>query len=118
MLSRVLTLCDPVDRNLPGSSVHGILQARILEWVGLHALLQGIFLIQRSNLHLLCLLHWQLGSLSLEPLGKPLDLVGDWYSSYVDVLWSSRNRGSEKAGCFLVESVWPVKDPGAVGAVS
>ena len=28
-----LTLCDPVDCNLPGSSVHWILQARILEWV-------------------------------------------------------------------------------------
>ena len=28
-----LTLCDPVDLSLPGSSVHGILQARILEWV-------------------------------------------------------------------------------------
>ena len=26
-----LTLCDPVDCSLPGSSVHGILQARILE---------------------------------------------------------------------------------------
>ena len=28
-----LTLCDPKDCSLPGSSVHGILQARILEWV-------------------------------------------------------------------------------------
>ena len=28
-----LTLCDPVDYSLPGSSVHEILQARILEWV-------------------------------------------------------------------------------------
>ena len=27
------TLCDPMGCNLPGSSVHGILQARILEWV-------------------------------------------------------------------------------------
>ena len=27
------SLCNPVDCNLPGSSVHGILQARILEWV-------------------------------------------------------------------------------------
>ena len=26
------TLCNPVDCSLPGSSVHGILQARILEW--------------------------------------------------------------------------------------
>ena len=29
------TLCDPMDCNLPGSSVHGILQARILEWVAM-----------------------------------------------------------------------------------
>ena len=27
------TLCDRMDYSLPGSSVHGILQARILEWV-------------------------------------------------------------------------------------
>ena len=27
--------CDPMDCNLPGSSVHGILQARILEWVSM-----------------------------------------------------------------------------------
>ena len=27
------TLCDPMDYSPPGSSVHGILQARILEWV-------------------------------------------------------------------------------------
>ena len=28
-----LTLCDPKDCSLPGSSAHGIFQARILEWV-------------------------------------------------------------------------------------
>ena len=28
-------LCNPMDRSLPGSSVHGILQARILEWVAI-----------------------------------------------------------------------------------
>ena len=27
------TLCDPIDSSQPGSSVHGFLQARILEWV-------------------------------------------------------------------------------------
>ena len=27
--------CDPIDYSLPGSSVHGILQARILEWVAM-----------------------------------------------------------------------------------
>ena len=30
-----LTLCNPMDCNLPGSSIHGILQARILEWVAM-----------------------------------------------------------------------------------
>ena len=30
-----LTLCDPLDYSPPGSSVHGIFQARILEWVAI-----------------------------------------------------------------------------------
>ena len=30
-----LTLCDPMDCSQPGSSVHGIFQARILEWVAI-----------------------------------------------------------------------------------
>ena len=30
-----LTLCDPMDCSLPASSVHGILQARTLEWVAI-----------------------------------------------------------------------------------
>ena len=49
------TLCDPMDCSLPGPSVHGILQARILECC--HALLQGIFPTQGSNPCLLWLLH-------------------------------------------------------------
>ena len=64
------TLCDPVDCSLPGSSVHGILQAWTLEKteVGFHALLQGIFLTQGLNL---CLMHWQAGSLPLAPSEQP-----------------------------------------------
>ena len=30
-----LTLCDPMDCSPPGSSAHGIFQARILEWIAL-----------------------------------------------------------------------------------
>ena len=30
-----LTLCDPMDCNLAGSSVHRIFQARVLEWVAI-----------------------------------------------------------------------------------
>ena len=35
MLSHALTLCDPMDYSPPGSSVHGILQAKTLEWVAI-----------------------------------------------------------------------------------
>ena len=39
--------------------------------VGCHFLFQGIFPTQESNPRLLCLLHWQAGSLLLVPPGKP-----------------------------------------------
>ena len=35
LLHPCLTLCDPTDCSLPGSSVPGILQAKILEWVAI-----------------------------------------------------------------------------------
>ena len=60
------TLCDSMDCSLPGSSVHGISQAHTGE--GCHFLLEGIFLTQGSNPHLL---HWQAVSL-------PLSLQGSW----------------------------------------
>ena len=52
-----LTLCDPMDRlKLTWSSVHGIFQARIREWVS-NALLQGSFPTQELDPHLLPSLH-------------------------------------------------------------
>ena len=68
MLSHV-RLWDPMHCSPPGSSVHGIFQVRILECC--HFLLQGIFLTQGLNLHLLCLLHWQADSLPLSHMGSP-----------------------------------------------
>ena len=73
---------------------HGLSPTRLLcPWdspgkdtgVGCHSLLQGIFPTQGSKLHLL---HWQVGSLSLGPPGKPLN----WYplvlftQEYIDEL--------------------------------
>ena len=43
---------EPMDCSPPGCSVHGIPQARTLEWVS-HFLLQELFPTQGSNLHLL-----------------------------------------------------------------
>ena len=65
------TLGDPMDYIPPDSSVHGILQARILERSG-HFLLQGIFQTQGSNPRFLCLLNWQADSSLLASPGKPL----------------------------------------------
>ena len=48
-------LCYPTDYSSPGSSVHGILQARMLEWVVMPSS-RGIFLTQGLNQHFLCLL--------------------------------------------------------------
>ena len=82
MIKSCLTFGNPMDCSPPGSSVHGISQARILEWVaisfsrgvGCHFLLQGIFQTQGSNLHLL---HWQADSLPLSHLESP----SQWKSS-------------------------------------
>ena len=65
------SMCDPMDYSPPGSSVHGILQARITG-VGSHALLQEIFLTQRSNPHLLCLLNCSQILYSLSHQGSPV----------------------------------------------
>ena len=37
------TLCDPVDCSPPGSSVHGILQARLLEWFAISSSILHVF---------------------------------------------------------------------------
>ena len=50
--SSVVHVFDPMNCSTPDSSVHGILQARLLEWVAI-SLLQGIFPTQRWNLGLL-----------------------------------------------------------------
>ena len=61
--SVVPTLWYRMNCSPPGSSVHGILQARILEWVGSHSLPQGIFPNEESKPDLLhC--RWDLYHLS------------------------------------------------------
>ena len=63
---RCFTFCYPIDCSPPGFSVHGISQARILEW-GCHVRLQEIFLTQGSN----PILYQQADSLPLHHLGSP-----------------------------------------------
>ena len=62
-------LCDPMDCSPPGSSVHGILYTRILEWVAI-SFSRGSSR-PRDPAHISqCFLHQQAGSLPLAPPGK------------------------------------------------
>ena len=72
------TLCNPMDCSPPGSSVHGDSPGKNTE-AGCHALLQGIFPTQGSNLQLLHLLHWQEGSLPLAPPGETQEKITVWW---------------------------------------
>ena len=63
-----LTLCDPMDCSPPGSSVHGILQARLLDWVAMPS--SRGFPTQGSNPHLLQAGELQADSLLLSHQGS------------------------------------------------
>ena len=63
------TLCDPMDCSPPGSSVHGILQARLLEWVAMPSS-RGPFQ-PRDRTHVSLAL--QADSLPLSHWGSPQD---------------------------------------------
>ena len=62
-------LCDPMDGSPPDSSVHGILQARILEWVPLPSSREYSWTRDWTHVSYIYL-HWQAGSLLPAPPGK------------------------------------------------
>ena len=89
-----LTLWDRMDCSPPASSVHGILQAGILEWVAISSS-RGSSRPRVWTRGLLHLLHWQVDSLPLSYLGSPQFSIcfylnfGDKYSS------TERERNSD-----------------------
>ena len=99
------TLCDPMYYSLPGSSLHGIIQARILHWVVMPSF-QGIFPTQGSNLHLSCLLHQQASSLPLVLPGKPRVLVSQSCPAFYEPMDCSP-AGSPAHGIFQVRLLEP-----------
>ena len=76
-----------MDCSPPGSSVHGILQARILEWVPISSSRGSSPPRDRTHISL-CLLHWQAGSLPLELPGKPIGKKYLTLGTYVLMLTS------------------------------
>ena len=95
-LQSCLPLCDPMDCSPPGSSVHGILQARILEW--LPGPPPGDPPDPGIEWRLSCLLRWQAGSSPPSHLGSPLSLLishqrANWAPPpQGPCLWGARQR--------------------------
>ena len=75
LLQSYLTLRDPMDRSLPDSFVHGVFQARILEWVATYSS-RGPFQ-PKDQSHISCGFCSAGEFFSAEPLGKPL------YAEYI-----------------------------------
>ena len=66
LLQSCPTVCDTMDCGLPGSSVHGTLQARILEWFAMPFSRESSWPRDWAQISYY-LLHWQSGSLPLTP---------------------------------------------------
>ena len=109
-------LCNPMDCSPPGSSVHGLLQARILEWVSI-SFSRGIFLTQGLNLSLLhckqilyCLSHRESPYFYSRQQCPPTYLLFQTSHTWVTPLWAMRCKQkqnptviAEKAFDFLIE---------------
>ena len=72
-LQSCLTFCDSWDRSLPGSSVHGILQASTLEWVAMLSF-RG-YSQTRDGTHMSCISCVKSRFIIAEPPGKPFYLL-------------------------------------------
>ena len=90
------TLCNPMDCSLPGSSVHGILQVRVLEWVSISFKKGSSW----SNPHLL---HWQVDSLPLSHQGSP---------KHSPIIWACRKWANQGKSLGLFATIEPYTSSG------
>ena len=109
-----LTLCDSMDCSTPGSTVHGILQARILEWVALSS--SRGFSQPRDQPVVSCAPTWAGRFFTTGPPGKPVPyllLFGDSFWNKVVRSWTNvqeqRRRMRWALKVFTEQALtWPV----------
>ena len=113
-----LTFCNPVDCRLPVSSVHGILQARILEWVAISSSRGSSQ--PRDRTCVSCVSYWQVDSLPLSHLGSSGKVSG-WPRSSFELfhtnLWKNPNKFWPTQYLTHVISLNPPKKPPEEGNI-
>ena len=85
------TLHDPMDSSPPGSSVHGVFQARIMEWIAISSSRESSWPSDRICISSVSL-QWQADSLPLSHLGSP-------YLQQVETTLHCSARASLCSGC-------------------
>ena len=106
-LQSCITLCNSVDCSSPGSSVHEILQTRILEWVAVPSSRGSSR--PRDWTRISCLLHWQAGSLPLAPPGK---LWNASIRKFLFLIWGCiDHRKDGESICWLLFGWWMDSSP-------
>ena len=79
-----LPRCDPMGSSPPDSSVHGIFQARILEWVAISSSMASSW--SRGRTHVSCLLHGQADSILLRHLGSSTLIFDSVVNVYISIV--------------------------------
>ena len=95
----VMSDCDTMDCSPPGSSVHGIFQAIILEWIAISSCLGSFQPKDKTP----CLLHWQVNSLALSHLGSP-------FFYYIPTV-ARQDRYNTAAAAKLLQSCLTLRNP-------
>ena len=91
-----LTLCNPMDCSPPGSSVHGVSQERILEWVAISSSRVSSWPRDRTHISFIAssLLHWQVDSLPLSHQRRPSKCLLEPKQNPQDGFYSWRPSGA------------------------
>ena len=119
-LQSCLTLCDSMDCSLPGSSAHGILQVRILEWVAMPS--SRRFSGPRDPTHISCIFCTAGGFFTAEPKGSACQVasvVSDsmrphrWQPTRLCRPWDSPGKNTG-VGCHFLLQCMKVKSENEV----
>ena len=97
-LQSCLTLCDTMNCSPPGSPVHGILQARMLEWVAMPSSRGSSQSRDPNYVSYVCLLHWHAVSLPLTPALGSLYVCMHVYIQYIYVFCAVLSHSDSTQG--------------------